>query len=134
MTRTELLPSTHLNRDFATLFGDGYSDQEIFSVINFGASFKADNLELQLVLPSHMKSIAGGLAIMQKDMVRKAALGWYDVMPFISRVSRGGLSESARGIRLMARHALMSTLHGLRTARQPTPTMSETTWGLRSSL
>uniref|UniRef100_A0A7S4JZ92 DUF4326 domain-containing protein n=1 Tax=Prymnesium polylepis TaxID=72548 RepID=A0A7S4JZ92_9EUKA len=48
-----------------------------------------------------MKSIAGGLAIMQKDMVRKAALGWYDVLPFISRVpwrpQRIGTRDKANG-------------------------------------
>ena len=40
MTRTEAPVDTHLNREFAVLFSDGYPDQEMFGILWFGASFK----------------------------------------------------------------------------------------------
>ena len=57
----------------------------MFSILDFGVDFKADEMEMQLVLPDHLLSIADGLAIMQKDLVRKAGHGWYDVYGVIPR-------------------------------------------------
>ena len=85
MTRTERAPDTHLNRAFSALFSDGYPDQEIFSCLEFGVSFKAESLELQLVLPDHLLSIAAGLGKLQQDLVRKVGLGWYDVFQCVPR-------------------------------------------------
>jgi hypothetical protein len=61
-------------------FAVGYADQEMFSVLDYGVSFKTnDTVEMQLHLPSHMTSIAGGLQKLQRDLAGRVGRGWYDV-------------------------------------------------------
>ena len=86
LTDTSARPDTHLNLAFSALFSSGYPDQELFSILDFGVDFKADLMEFQLVLPSHLRSVAGGLGKAQLDLVRKAALGWYDVFEDVPRM------------------------------------------------
>ena len=84
-TRTDVMVDTHLNRTFSALFSEGYDDQEFFSILDFGVNFKAPGLEMQLVLPDHLQSIAGGLELMQTDLVRRAGRGWYEIFSAVPR-------------------------------------------------
>ncbi|KOO34225.1 hypothetical protein Ctob_015819 [Chrysochromulina tobinii] len=85
LTDTSAPATTHLNLPFATQFSGDYPDRELFSTLEFGVDFDADNLEMQVVLPPHLLSLAGGLSKVQSDIAGRAGRGWYEVfdrMPF----------------------------------------------------
>ncbi|KOO35081.1 hypothetical protein Ctob_016543, partial [Chrysochromulina tobinii] len=62
LTDTSAPATTHLNLQFAAQFSGDYPDRELFSTLEFGVDFDADNLEMQVVLPPHLLSLAGGLS------------------------------------------------------------------------
>jgi len=85
LTDTSAPATTHLNLPFAAQFSGDYPDRELFSTLEFGVDFDADNLEMQVVLPPHLLSLAGGLSKVQSDIAGRAGRGWYEVfdrMPF----------------------------------------------------
>ena len=85
LTDTSAPATTHLNLQFAAQFSGDYPDRELFSTLEFGVDFDADNLEMQVVLPPHLLSLAGGLSKVQSDIAGRAGRGWYEVfdrMPF----------------------------------------------------
>ena len=79
LTDTSAPATTHLNLPFAVLFSGDYPDRELFSTLEFGVDFDADNLEMQVVLPPHLLSLAGGLSKVQSDIAGRAGRGWYEV-------------------------------------------------------
>ena len=85
LTDTAAPATTHLNLPFAVHFSGGYPDQEIFSTLEFGVDFDADNLEMQVVLPRHLESLAGGLAKIQTDIAMRAGRGWYEIFDRLPR-------------------------------------------------
>jgi hypothetical protein len=85
LTDTAAPATTHLNLPFAVHFSGGYPDQEIFSTLEFGVDFDADNLEMQVVLPRHLESLAGGLAKIQTDIAVRAGRGWYEIFDCLPR-------------------------------------------------
>jgi hypothetical protein len=85
LTDTAAPATTHLNLPFAVHFSGGYPDQEIFSTLEFGVDFDADNLEMQVVLPRHLQSLAGGLAKIQTDIAMRAGRGWYELFDRLPR-------------------------------------------------
>ena len=85
LTDTAAPATTHLNRPFAVQFAADYPDQELFSTLDFGVNFEAENMEMQVVFPRHLLSLAGGLAKVQVDIAERAGHGWYEINSVIPR-------------------------------------------------
>ena len=105
-TDTSARRDSHLNREFAYTFRVDYDDQYLFHVLDYGVSFAADSMAMQLVFPPHMQSLAAALSKLQKGICERAARGWYDVLPFVSRVpwrpqQGGSRSKRLGGTRLV---------------------------------
>jgi hypothetical protein len=79
-------------------FAGDYPDRELFSTLEFGVDFDADNLEMQVVLPPHLLSLAGGLSKVQSDIAGRAGRGWYEVFDRLPFNPWTGCSRWARGL------------------------------------
>jgi hypothetical protein len=66
---------SHLDIDYLCSFADGYPDQEIFGCLTYGVSYKA-GLGGQLVFQMHLGGIRKGFDRVQRDLKRRADLGW----------------------------------------------------------
>ena len=57
--------------------GDEYPDQEILGMLKNGVTYKAEELEYQIVLNPHMVSLKDGCAYIFDEMVKLTERGWY---------------------------------------------------------
>ena len=74
--------SSDLHLDFLRVLMSSCPDKELRDHILRGAHFKAD-LPMQTVLLPHMKSLAGRVDLVQKEIERLRGLGWHDVFDTI---------------------------------------------------